>query len=158
MQPRARTIWQRQDLNQTPVARLAQVCFPHSELRTWPLDNKLDPGSVLWIPISEQATATYVDFLVTRPGLQELEIQNFTPALPEPIAHWLLPSHENFLAVARHDQLPEPVVRMVREAVAKLPAEPSRDSRLGPGARLNLTTDVIASAIAIVETAFPCTV
>ena len=64
---RERLVWTRASYAESGIARLYQVCIPHSELRNWPLDDDLTPDDVSWIPIAEPWNATFVEFILTRP-------------------------------------------------------------------------------------------
>ena len=155
---RARLVWKRTDYTSTGVARLYQVCFPHSELRQWPLDPDLNPADVSWIPLREDRDATFVELVLTRPGIEELELLNFEAATTGPVAHWYLPTRENFLILPRTGPLDDAAVQHIRDAVARIPVTDALSSRLTPATRLNLTMEPLLGVGTIVEVAFPCTI
>ena len=58
-----------------------------------------------WVPLARETNATFVEFLLTRRGIESLQMNNFQPTMDRPIAHWYLTTGENFLVVSRAGHL-----------------------------------------------------
>lgn len=153
---RVRTTWMRAPFSSGGLSRLYQVCIPHSELRAWPLERGLTVEDVRWIPASPQRAATFIELMITQPGRTVLELKNVEAATEGPLAHWYLPTGENFLAIPRYGDLDDVTKGHIAAAVARIPA--SIDRTPSPGIRLNLTTEPKNGVSVTVETAWPCTV
>lgn len=154
---RIRQQWRREQLGATGISRLYQVCFPHSELRKWPIGSELTATDITWVPQTPQ-DATFIELLVTRPGLEALQIRNFDAVRAEPLVHWFLPSGENLLVLARAGPLDSKARLHIREAVARVPARQDRATADDVVKRLTLTTEPQAGLATTVEVAFPCAV
>src|SRR5215216_1702251 len=115
---RSRLVWHRADYAQTGVVRLYQLCIPHSELRIWPSEENGPTGDIVWIPPSPLGDATLVELVLTRPGLESLQLNDFVPATPGPLAHWYLPTGENFLALPRVGSIDNAGKQQIAEAAA----------------------------------------
>jgi len=155
---RVRVAWRRASYEATGSARIYQVCFPHSELRSWPLEGGLSAGDVTWIPATPDYETTCVEFLVTKPGLDTIEMKNLKPATKGPIAHWYLPSGENFLVVPRYANLEPALATNIRVAVAKITMGIGPPVAPEPSLRMNLVVNPSDGLGATIETAWPCTV
>jgi len=157
-QGRARVKWQRKTFStETGAIQLYRVVFPHSELRLRPIEERMDEDSVVWIPPSAKANATFVELIVTRPGLTALEIHNFVPALDGPLAHWMLPNGENFIAIARVSQLEAETIAQIQGEIDKIPTEVASPFTPGVGLRLKLALDPLDGVGTTIETAWPST-
>jgi len=153
---RARAVWHRAEYSEGGVSRLYQVCFPHSELRTWTLEDDLVSGDVRWIPASAHRDATFVEFLLTQPGRDEIEFRHLEAATDGPLAHWYLPTGENFLVVPRYGDLDQVAKQHIAVAANRVPDGVDRTPV--PSIRLNLTMEPVKGLGVTVETAWPCTV
>lgn len=155
---RLRIAWQRSSFEPTGAIRIYQVVFPHTELRAWPLEGRLTPSDVSWVPPNSDFDTTCVEFVVTRPGLDEIELKGLRPATGGPIAHWFLPSGENFLVLARYANLEPGLTASIRSAASRIALETGANIDLEPSMRLNLVMNPAAGVGTTIETAWPCTV
>lgn len=155
---RARVVWERQSYSEAGAVRIYQVCIPHSELRSWPLEAGLAPTDISWIPVSAAYQCTCIEIVITRPGLENLELKQFQAATHGPLAHWYLPSGENFLVLPRFANLEPSVVSGIRAAVARILPVPTGGQTPAEALRLNLVMAPNAGVGATFETAWPCTV
>jgi hypothetical protein len=113
---------------------------------------------VVWIPASPSYDATYVELVVTRPGLESIELRRFVPATEGPLAHWFLPNGENFLALPRYAALAPSHRAAIVHAVEQITAKGPVPAETGPSLRTHLITAPLEGLGAAIETAWPCTV
>jgi hypothetical protein len=155
---RLRIAWQRSSFLDTGAVRMYQVVFPHTELREWPLEVGLTPDDVRWIPASTDFDTTCVEFVVTKLGLDEIELKGLRPATDGPIAHWFLPSGENFLVLPRYADLEPGLTTSIRAAAGRIALEAGAKIHQEPAIRMNLVMNPAQGVGTTIETAWPCTV
>ncbi len=156
--PRARASWKRTSFETSGVARVYQIIFPHSELRDFPLEAGEKAEAIVWIPPLETSEATSVDILLTRPGLESIQFNEFVPSTPRPLAHWFLPNRQNMMATARAMMLAPHVRGAISDGIHKMHTSGSAPPSWSNSTRVFFTgepTDGVGSSI---EVAWPCTV
>jgi hypothetical protein len=158
-QGRARLVWQRGAYSEEVGAiQLYRLVFPHSELRDQPIAERIDEDAVIWIPASHRGNATFVELILTHPGIHALELGNFIPSMDGPLAQWHLPTGENFIAVARVGQLEPEALRQIQDAIQRVPADVDKIPTDGAALRLNLVIDPVGDIGTTIETAWPATI
>lgn len=155
---RERAVWDRKPYSAGGIARVYQVCIPHSELRPGPLGKGLKETDVQWIPPSESRNATFIEFMMIQAGRDSVELRGFEAAPLGPLARWFLPNGEHFLAVARYADLDDIGKAHIRAAVAKMTHAGAPIDDIPGSLRVILTTEPKDGMGITVETAWPCTV